>query len=69
MEQKAALRDRWLCMRTRPTILGLMGVIAFVAVWMAALRSNHEFLATVVFAAGVCTLCTATLIARLTRLP
>jgi hypothetical protein len=50
-------------MRARPTILGLMGFIAFIAVGMAALRTNDELWAAVVFVLTVFTLCTAVLIA------
>ena len=40
-------------MKARPTILGLMGVIAYIAVGMAALRTNDELWADVVFALTV----------------
>lgn len=50
-------------MRIRSTILGLMGVIAFLAVGMAALRENSESLTCAVFALTFLILCTATLVA------
>jgi hypothetical protein len=50
-------------MKTRPTILGLMGCIAFIAVGMAAVRANDELWAALVFALTVFTLCTAALVA------
>jgi hypothetical protein len=50
-------------MKAKPTTLGLMGVIAFVAVGMAALRSNDELWAAVILALTVSALCTATLVA------
>jgi hypothetical protein len=50
-------------MKARPTILGLMGVIAFVAVGMAALRTNDELWAAGILALTVSALCTASLVA------
>jgi hypothetical protein len=50
-------------MNARPTILGLMGLIAVVAVGMAVLRGNNELVAAVVFALTVAALCTAALVA------
>jgi hypothetical protein len=50
-------------MKARPTILGLMGVIAFVAVGIAALRNDDGLSAAVIFALTVSALCTASLIA------
>jgi hypothetical protein len=50
-------------MRMRPTILGLMGLIAFIAVGMAVIRSNDELGAAVILALTVSALCTATLVA------
>jgi hypothetical protein len=43
-------------MKPRATILGLMGVVLFVAVGMAALRANDEVLTAGVFAATVAAL-------------
>jgi hypothetical protein len=50
-------------MKAKPTILGLMGLIAFVAVGLAAARSNDELWAAVVFALTMFALCTASLVA------
>ena len=50
-------------MKSQPTILGLMGVIAFIAVGMVALRTNDELWAAVIFALTVFTLCAAALVA------
>jgi hypothetical protein len=50
-------------MKAKPTILGLMGLIAFVAVGLGALRSNNELWAAVVLALTVFALCTASLVA------
>jgi hypothetical protein len=50
-------------MNAKPTILGLMGVIAFVAVGLAALRTNNELWAAVILALTVSALCTASLVA------
>jgi hypothetical protein len=52
-----------LLMKARPTTLGLMGVIAFVAVGLAALRTNDARWAAVTLGLTVFTLCTATLVA------
>ena len=68
MQQKTGVMGRGFRMGERVTILGLMGIIAFVAVWMAALHIN-ELLGRMVYAVTVCTLCTRVLAARLTRLP
>ena len=54
-------------MKPRPTILGLMLVIAFIAVGLAALRSNDERWAALIFALTVSALCTATLVALYRR--
>jgi hypothetical protein len=50
-------------MKSQPTILGFMGFIAFIAVGMAALRTNDELWAAVIFALTILTLCTAALVA------
>jgi hypothetical protein len=50
-------------MKAKPTILGLMGVIAFVAIGLAALRTNDELWAAVILALTVFSLCTAALVA------
>jgi hypothetical protein len=50
-------------MKARPTVLGLMGVVACIAIGLAALRSNDEFSAAVVFALTYLVLCTSTLVA------
>lgn len=50
-------------MKAQPTILGLMGFIAFFAVAMAAVRTNDESWAAVIFALTGLTLCTASLVA------
>src|SRR3954451_12427357 len=50
-------------MKGRPTVLGLMGFVAFVAIGMAALRSNDQTWAAVVLALTVSALCTSTLVA------
>ena len=54
-------------MKTRPTILGLMGIVAFLAVGMASLRTNDELRAAVIFVLPVAALCTATLVAMYRR--
>jgi hypothetical protein len=54
-------------MKARPTILGLMGVIAFVAIGMAALRTNDQYSAAIVLALTVSALCTATVVALYRR--
>jgi len=68
MEQKIGGMGLGFRMGERVTIFGLMGLIAFVAVWMAALHIN-ELLGRMVYGVTVCTLCTRVLAARLTRLP
>jgi hypothetical protein len=50
-------------MKARPTVFGLMGVIACVAVGLAAVRSNDEFSAAIIFALTFAALCTSTLVA------
>jgi uncharacterized membrane protein len=50
-------------MKSQPTILGLMGFIGFIAVGMAALRTNDELWAAAIFALTILTLCTAALVA------
>jgi hypothetical protein len=50
-------------MKARPTVLGLMGVVACIAIGLAALRSNDEYSAAVVFALTYLILCTSTLVA------
>lgn len=50
-------------MRARPTILGLMGIIALVAVGMAAIRTNDVIWAAATLALTVLALCSATLVA------
>jgi hypothetical protein len=50
-------------MKERLTILGLMGSIAFIAVGIAALRTNDELWAAVFLALTVFILCTTTLVA------
>ncbi len=50
-------------MKARPTVLGLMGVVACVAVGLAAARSNDEFSAAGILALTVAALCTTTLVA------
>lgn len=54
-------------MRSRPTILGLMGVIACLAVAMAAMRTNDEIWSAVTLTLTVAILCTAALIALYRR--
>ena len=54
-------------MKGRPSVLGLMGLIAFVAIGMAALRSNDPSWAAVVLALTVSALCTSTLVALYRR--
>ncbi len=49
-------------MKARPTILGLMGAIALIAVGMAALRTNDELWAAVILALTVFILCTTALL-------
>ena len=49
-------------MNVRVTILGLMSVIALIALGMAAIRTNDEIAAAVFFTLTVSILCTATLI-------
>jgi hypothetical protein len=56
-------------MRVRLTILGLMGLIAFIAVGLTALRNNNKFLTAGIFALTVSALCTATLLALYRRGP
>jgi hypothetical protein len=50
-------------MKFRPTILGFMGIIALIAVGMAALRSNDVRGFAAIFVLTVSALCTATLVA------
>ena len=50
-------------MKARPTVLGLMGVVACVAVGLAAIRSNDEVSAAVIFAGTFAALSTTTLVA------
>jgi hypothetical protein len=54
-------------MKRRPTILGLMGGVALVAVGMAAIRSNDEAWADVVSVLTLVVLGTATLLAAYRR--
>jgi len=57
--------DRHMSMRA--SIPGLMGVVALVALGMAALRANSELLTAAVLAGTVCALCSITLIALYRR--
>src|SRR3954471_14218399 len=50
-------------MRARPTVLGLMAVVACFAVGLAALRTNDEYTAAAIFAITFLILCTSTLAA------
>ncbi len=50
-------------MRLRPTVLGLMAVVACFAVGLAALRTNDEYTAAAIFATTYFILCTSTLFA------
>ncbi len=50
-------------MRARPTVLGLMAVVACFAVGLAALRTNDEYTAAAIFAITYLILCTSTLLA------
>lgn len=50
-------------MKARPTVLGLMGVVACIAIGLAAVRSNDQLTAAIVFAFTFLILCTSTLIA------
>jgi hypothetical protein len=50
-------------MKARPTVLGLMGIVACVAVAIAAIRTNDEFTAAAVFALTFLILCTSTVVA------
>ncbi len=50
-------------MKAKPTVLGLMGVVACFAVGLAAVRSNDEYTAAAVFAFTYLILCTSTLLA------
>jgi hypothetical protein len=63
MEQKTGKEVGGLRMKAQPTILGLMGCIALIAVGMAAVRTNDELWAAVTFALTLFTLCTASLVA------
>src|SRR5438270_10853123 len=50
-------------MKARPTVLGMMGVVACIAIALAAVRSNDQLTAAVVFALTYLILCTSTLFA------
>jgi hypothetical protein len=50
-------------MRLRSTVLGLMSVVACFAVALAAIRTNDEYTAAIVFAITFLILCTCTLFA------
>jgi hypothetical protein len=50
-------------MKAKPTVLGLMGVVACFAVGLAAVRTNDEYTAAAVFAFTYFILCTGTLFA------
>lgn len=50
-------------MRVRPTVLGLMAVVACFAVGLAALRTNDEYTAAAILAVTYLILCTSTLLA------
>ena len=50
-------------MRARPTVLGLMAVVACFAVGLGAFRTNDEYTAAAVFAMTYLILCTSTLFA------
>ena len=50
-------------MRARPTLLGLMAVVACFAVGLGALRTNDEYTAAAIFAITYIVLCTSTLFA------
>jgi hypothetical protein len=54
-------------MKARPTVLGLMGVVACIAIALAAVRSNDQLSAAVVFALTFLILCTSTLVALYRR--
>ena len=50
-------------MKAKPTVLGLMGVVACFAVGLATVRTNDEYTAAAVFAFTYFILCTGTLFA------
>lgn len=50
-------------MKTRPTVLGMMGVVACFAIALAAVRSNDQYTAAVVFAFTYLILCSSTVVA------
>jgi hypothetical protein len=50
-------------MKARPTVLGMMGVVACIAIALAAVRRNDQLTAAVVFALTYLILCTSTLVA------
>jgi hypothetical protein len=63
MEQAIGSLIGGLGMTAKPTILGLMGVIACIAAGLAAVRSNDKFSAAAIFALTFAALCTSTLVA------
>jgi hypothetical protein len=67
MEYERHLTIREVRMVRRPTLLGLMGLIAYLEVAMAAVRSNNDYWALAVMDLNVSGLCTATVMAMYRR--
>jgi len=50
-------------MKARPTVLGMMGIVACIAIALAAVRRNDQFTAAAILALTYLILCTSTLVA------